>query len=158
MALNWDDLQRVKRIEARANALGFEFKSSDHSWIDSSNAIYVKPKDDLLPLYSRDATFFKGTLESIENWLDGIEWARRYDELLRLTNDKKRAAKEQQERNKQLMKTIETGVLVQGTVDGTAQVDPDWVITLNEVDSAMDYANYASDIYNNTFGGGGVTI
>lgn len=116
MAMGWNDLQRMKRVEARANALGFEFKSGDYTWgNDGTDAIYVKPKDDLLPIYSRDATFFSGSIELIEHWLDGIEWARHYDEVLKLTNNKKRDTKEQQVRNQQLMKTIKQGELVQGT-------------------------------------------
>lgn len=114
MALTWDDVQRIKRVEAKANALGFEFKSGDSTWIDGGNAIYIKPKDDLLPMYSREATFFMGTVESIESWLDGIEWARHYDALLKVSNEKKRATKEQQVRNQHLMKTLKIGRLVTG--------------------------------------------
>ena len=117
MALGWGDLQRMKQVEARADALGFVFKSGDYTWgNDGIGANYVKPKDDLLPLYSRDATFYTGSLEAIESWLDGIEWARHYDELLKLTNDKKRTAKEQVERNRQLMQTIKTSKLTEGSI------------------------------------------
>ena len=115
MALGWDDIQRIKRVEARASALGFEFANGDAGWgTDVFSSIHVKPAGDLLPIYSRNATFFSGSVESIQSWLDGIEWARHYDEVLKLTNNKKRATKEQQVRNQQLMKTIKQGELVQG--------------------------------------------
>jgi hypothetical protein len=117
MALNWEDLQRMKRVEARADALGFEFRSSGYWASDTgTSSIYVKPKDDSLPIYSRTATFFTGSLEHIDSWLDGIEWARHYDSLLKVSNHEKRTAKEQQERNRQLLRTIKTGRKVEGMI------------------------------------------
>ena len=116
MTIGWNDLQRIKRVEARANALGFEFANGDAGWAstDVFSSIHVKPAGDLLPIYSRNATFFSGSIESIESWLDGIEWARHYDEVLKLTNNKKRDTKEQQVRNQHLLATIKQGKLVQG--------------------------------------------
>ena len=126
MAMRWDDLQRMKRVEALANSLGFEFKPGEQTWSTGGDgAIYVKPKDELLPMYSRTATFFIGSIESIENWLDGIIWARHYDDLLKLSNDKKRATKEQQERNKHLMKTIKAGRLITGGLGGIHEDEQD---------------------------------
>jgi hypothetical protein len=118
MALGWDDVQRMKRVEARANALGFEFTDGGKSWAagGTSISIYVQPKDDLLPLYSRTATFFTGSIESIDSWLDGIEWARHYDELLKVSNDKKRAKQEDLVRQQHLMKTLKTGEVVTGKI------------------------------------------
>ncbi len=114
MALGWNDVQRIKRVEARANALGFEL-SDNGGQFGAFESIYVKPKDDLLPIYSRTANFFIGSIESIENWLDGIEWARHYDDLLKVSNVKKRSRQEGLVREQHLMKTIKAGKLVQGT-------------------------------------------
>ena len=118
MAIGWDDIQRMKRVEFRANALGFKFTDGGKSWAieGTSASIYVQPKDDLLPLYGRTATFFTGSLEHIDSWLDGIEWARHYDELLKVSNDKKRAKQEGHVRNQHLMKTLKTGELVTGKI------------------------------------------
>jgi hypothetical protein len=118
MALGWNDLERMKSVEARANALGFEFTDGGKAWAIEgvSASIYVKPKDDLLPLYSRTATFFTGSLEHIDSWLDGIEWARHYDDLLKVSNDKKRAKQEDLVREQHLMKTLKTGKLVTGKI------------------------------------------
>ena len=69
--------------------------------------VAIKPKDnESLPVYARDAEVFIGTVESLEVWLRGVEWARQYDELLRLSNRKKRERKEQDERNRQLVKML----------------------------------------------------
>jgi hypothetical protein len=118
MALGWNDLERMKRVAARANALGFEFTDGGKSWAagGTSISIYVQPKDDLLPLYGRTSTLFTGSIESIDSWLDGIEWARHYDELLKVSNDKKRVKQEDLVRQQHLMKTLKTGELVTGKI------------------------------------------
>jgi hypothetical protein len=118
MSLGWVDLERMKRVEAKANELGFKFTSGNSGWVDMGNRtnqmIYVKPKDDCLPHYSRDAQLYWGTLESIETWLEGLQFARNYDETLKLGNDKKRSAREQVERNRQLLQMVKTGKKVEG--------------------------------------------
>lgn len=120
MALNWEDIQRMKRVEARADAMDFVFKSSGF-WIDNASqrsAIYVKPKDNSLPIYSRDATLFTGSIESIDDWLSDIVWARQCDDLIKASNNKKRAKQEQLVRDQHLMKTIKT----EGTLGFTDDV------------------------------------
>lgn len=129
MALGWEDLQRMKRVEADADKLGFILDSSPYrsggSWVADDNHadIYVKAKDDNLPHYSRDTYFFSGSIEQIDLWLQGIVWARNYDQIIKLSDQKKRTAKEQQERNRQLMRTIKNGKLATGTMSGQQIVD-----------------------------------
>ena len=67
----------------------------------------LKPKADCLPIYSRDAELFVGTIEQLERWLAGFHFARKYDSLL-LGNkhDALRQRKEQDYRNKVLIKQI----------------------------------------------------
>ena len=71
----------------------------------------VKPRDaDSLPLYSRDAELFIGSLDALENWLTGIEWARKYDSMLFGGNhDQRRNRKEQDYRNNRMLQQIRTG-------------------------------------------------
>ena len=132
MALSWDDVQRMKRVEAKADELGFKFSSANYNYGNSNNISYIclKPKDDCLPHYSRDADIFIGTLEEINTWLTGVEWARGYEELLKLGNDKKRSEKEQVERNRQLLRTIKTGRKVEGIV-GALDIN-EWRTQLDE--------------------------
>jgi hypothetical protein len=76
------------------------------------------PKDqEALPIYSRDAELFVGSLERLEDWMAGVRWAREYDMMLKLSDDKKRAAAEQKERNRQLMRTLKEGKRVEGAVE-----------------------------------------
>lgn len=112
----WNTIQKIKRIEQIVDELGLKFaKTRNRDWIDDHGFLSLVPKDhDSLPIYSREAELFVGSLEQIEDWLSGVRWAREYDKMLRLSNDKQRNAAEQKERNKNLMSTIKEGKLVTG--------------------------------------------
>ena len=114
----WNTVERVRRLEQQVDALGFKFAKSKHSdWSDDHGALSLKPKDlDALPIYSRDAELYVGSLEGLEAWLHGVRWAREYDMMLKLGDDKKRSAAEQKERNRQLMRTLKEGKRVEGSV------------------------------------------
>lgn len=104
----WNTITRVRRLEDQVDKLGFKFKSPRHGdWEQQERSLALVPKDaDVLPIYSRDAELFVGTLEELETWLHGVRWAREYDMMLRLSDEKKRARKEQDERNRILLKTL----------------------------------------------------
>lgn len=95
----------LRRLEKECDELGFMMCHPRHyNSGDYGQLVAIKPKDqDSLPIYSRDAELFIGTLEELQVWLKGVEWARQYDELLRLSNTKKRERKEQDERNRKLV-------------------------------------------------------
>jgi len=96
----------VEKIKAKADSLGFMLCYPKSGWGGSRGEDYVaiRPKDqDSLPIYSRDAEFFCGTLNDLQSFLIGIEWARDYDRMLRVSTDKKRERKEQDERNRKLV-------------------------------------------------------
>lgn len=114
MATNWNTVKNIKRIEAMANTMGFEFSPGRDRYLDGGEGIYLVPLGDALPHYRRGAEIFSGSVEDIGTWLEGLQWARNYDEMLRVSNEKKRTEREQAERNKQLMKTIKSGKLVEG--------------------------------------------
>ena len=112
----WNTIQRIKRVEEEIDKLGFKFSKSKHSdWTEDHGALSLVPKDHgSLPIYTRDAELFVGSLEMLEIWLHGVRWAREYDMMLKLSDDKKRARKEQDERNRQLMRTIKNGKIAEG--------------------------------------------
>lgn len=93
------------RLEKECDELGFMMCHPRHyNSGEYGQLVSIKPKDqDSLPIYNRDAELFTGTLEDLQIWLRGVEWARQYDELLRLSNTKKRERKEQDERNRKLV-------------------------------------------------------
>ena len=115
----WNTIQRIKRIEEQVDKLGFKFSKSKHSdWTEDHGALSLVPKDqEALPIYSRDAELFVGSIERLEDWLAGVRWAREYDMMLRISNDKKRAAGEQKEKNRILMRMIKEGKRVEGVVE-----------------------------------------
>ena len=114
----WNTIQRIKRIEAQIDKLGFKFKQPKHGdWESEERSLSLVPKDaDALPIYSRDAELYVGSLEGLETWLHGVEWARNYDMMLRLGDDAKRAKAEQKERNRLLMRTLKEGKRIEGSV------------------------------------------
>lgn len=99
------DVLKLRRIEKEIDELGFMLCSPKQGWnADDQNVVGIKPKDnDSLPVYSRDAQVFQGTIEQLEVWLRGVEWARQYDMLLKVSDEKKRERKEQDMRNKHMV-------------------------------------------------------
>jgi hypothetical protein len=112
----WETIQRLKRIEEQVDKLGFKFSKPKHGdWEQTERSLSLVPKDaDSLPIYNREAELYIGSLEMLETWLHGVEWARNYDMMLKLSDDTKRAASEQKERNRQLMCTLKEGKRVEG--------------------------------------------
>ena len=96
----------LRRLEAAVDKLGFMLCDPKTGWggDDFNNLVGIKPKDaDALPIYSRDAEIFRGTLEQLQVWVRGVLWAREYDSMLKVSDEKKRALKEDQERSRQLI-------------------------------------------------------
>ena len=114
----WETIQRLKRIEEQVDKLGFKFSKPKHGdWEQTERSLSLVPKDtNALPIYSREAELYVGSLEQLETWLHGVRWAREYDMMLKLSDDKKRAQAEQKERNRQLMCTIKEGQMIRGDI------------------------------------------
>jgi hypothetical protein len=108
----YNTVLQIRRLEEDLSLLGFMMCYPKHGWGAERGVDYVavKPKDqDSLPIYARDAEMFCGTIDDLRSWIDGVKWARDYDRMLRLSDDKKRERKEQDYRNQKLVKMIETG-------------------------------------------------
>ncbi len=102
-------VRRIHRIEEQCRELGLMMCHSQSGYMNQfGDVVAVKPMDqDSLPVYSRDAELFVGTLDALENWIRGIEWARNYDTMLfGAGHNNKRQRKEQDHRNDQLMKML----------------------------------------------------
>ena len=115
----WNTIQRIKRIEEEIDKLGFKFAKSKHTdWSEDHGALSLLPKDpDALPIYNRDAELFVGSLERLEDWINGVRWAREYDRMLKISTDKAREGAEQMERNRQLMRTLKAGKRIEAVVE-----------------------------------------
>ena len=112
----WESLQRIKHLEEQVDKLGFKFSKPKHVYPSGvDGAVSLMPKDnDSVPMYSRDAEVYVGSLELLETWLQGVEWARNYDRMCKISSDKTRATAEQKECNRQLMQTLKLGIRVEG--------------------------------------------
>jgi len=100
---------QVKRIEEELDKLGLKMCYPRNGWGSDRGVdfVAVKPKDEeSLPIYSRDAELFCGTLDGLRSWITGVSWARDYDCMLRLSDEKRRATKEQNIRNEQLVQRL----------------------------------------------------
>ena len=105
---------RMRRLEEDVAKLGFMFAYPKHRFGDEQDMVALKPCDsDAVPIYSRDAEIFCGTLEQLEVWLRGVEWARNYDMMLKVSDEKRRARKEQDVRNKQIVQLLKSEKVVQ---------------------------------------------
>lgn len=109
----YSTVRLVKELEFKADELGFMLSYPKSGWIsedENYDLVAIKPKDqDSLPIYARDAELFLGTLQELRKWFQGVEWARTYDRMLKVSDDTKRKRKEQDVRNRQLMELVKTG-------------------------------------------------
>lgn len=104
MSIGYSTIQQLRRIEEKCAQIGMRMVCPKYG---GGDRIALVPLDnDALPVYSRDAELFIGTLDEIEVWLRGVEWSRTYYRLLRATSEKVIARKEQDERNRRLVETL----------------------------------------------------
>jgi hypothetical protein len=103
----YNDIIRMQRLIEEVDSLGLMMTHSKYGNGPFGDFVGLKPKDEAsLPIYARDAELFCGTLEELSVWLRGVKWARDYDRMLNLSNDKKRERKEQDERNRILVNIL----------------------------------------------------
>lgn len=103
---------KIRDLDQKIDALGFRWGHPRHGSVrggyDFGDVVALFPKEHSLPIYSRDAELFVGTIEQLEVWLRGLEWARDYDRmLLGHTLAKRRERKEQDYRNQQLLEHLQ---------------------------------------------------
>lgn len=109
MKTGYDTVQLYERVVEKLNELGLAIGKPLYG--DKSKKISVVPIQDevkdSVPVYNRDAQLFTGSLEEVDNWIDGVEWARNYDMLLfGKKHDDNRKRKEQDVRNRKLSKKL----------------------------------------------------
>jgi hypothetical protein len=104
---------KIRDLEQKLEILGLMICHASHYRHDFGDVVAVRPRDaDSLPIYSRDAELFVGTLEALEYWIQGIEWARKYDRMVfGKLHDTKREKKEQDYRNEQLVITLKQDIV-----------------------------------------------
>ncbi len=101
-------LRKFRAIEEQAGSLGFKITAPKHFFDRGHDVVALCPKDaDSLPIYSRDAELFVGSIEDLEVWLRGLEWARQYDRMLfGKKHEAARTKREGVERTRQLFNAL----------------------------------------------------
>jgi hypothetical protein len=100
----YQDVLRIRKLEQDVERLGMRMGPPRHGLY---NAVALFPLDDALPIYSRDAELFAGSLDEMEVWLRGWQQAQLYHSMLIGRNFEKTVArKEQDYRNQRLMQTL----------------------------------------------------
>lgn len=69
----WQTMQRFERVREQAALLGLRLAAPKHHY-NECDFLSLMPLDDALPIYSRDAELFVGTVNEAQQWLTG--WAR----------------------------------------------------------------------------------
>jgi hypothetical protein len=104
-------IQEIRKLEEDCDRLGFKMCHAQHFYGEFGDVVAVKPKnDEVLPIYSRDAEVFIGSIKDLQYWLRGIEWARGYDSMIFGKNhDQNRNVKEEKYRAGQTFKRLVEG-------------------------------------------------
>lgn len=74
-------IMQIKRLEKSCEELGLTITPSKFS-NRHDDILALKPKDDSLPLFSRDHEIVNGTIDHVESFIAGLAWARLYDSML----------------------------------------------------------------------------
>jgi hypothetical protein len=105
----YNTIMKIRRLEEEIDNLGMRMGNSKHGNYrnEFGDIVALFPKDDALPIYSRDAELFSGSLEEMELWLRGWRKSYEYHRILLGRNFEKTVErKEQDYRNEQLMRQI----------------------------------------------------
>lgn len=92
---------KIQALEKELHELGMRWGYDEHGRYgdgEFGDTVAVYPRDEELPVYSRDAMLFSGSLADLQYWLNGIKWARGYDMLLKVSDEKKRSKGETKHR------------------------------------------------------------
>lgn len=99
---------KITGIKSQLVAQGMCLKST---YIGSDNKYAVYPNEEGVPFYARDAELFVGSLDEIQIWLLGIQWAVNYYRILGIDDGSKRVKIEHSERERQLLHALQSGRL-----------------------------------------------
>jgi len=103
--VTFETVKYIRKFEERILKLGL--KMVPYQWSSSVNYICLVPLDDNYPSYTREAVIASGTMEELNEFLNGLEWAKQYyRDTLRLYTDAAVVKKEQSIRNRILMNRL----------------------------------------------------
>lgn len=107
LTMDYNSYNMVKKFEQKCKDHGFEI--TRYKWGNQNDGtcyIQLVPTEDNYPVYSRDAQLASGSIEYLMAFMDGMEFMKNYYQMLKLVDDKKVSRKEQDERNRVLMRQM----------------------------------------------------
>ena len=100
-------IRKIRYLEEECDKLGFMICQANLYIKDFGDVVALKARADCLPVYSRDAELFVGTLEDLERWIQGFQFARKYDSMLfGAKHEEKRVKKEVEFRHGRLVRQL----------------------------------------------------
>ena len=107
MSINANHYRKIKELDTMAEQNGFAIVSDHRNWnVNLHDQLALVPQGDHLPPYSRDAVIYRGDVHDLISFLYGWEQQRRYLNILGACDNKRIQRKEQDSRNKKLVKII----------------------------------------------------
>lgn len=105
MTIGMRTINRIVSVREQAEKLGFKFSEDKFGRQDDRICLVVI--EETLPALRDNSTIFSGNLDEVEAFINGFEWARRYDIFLGLQTNKRRERVEKRLRNKKLLASIQ---------------------------------------------------
>ena len=99
----------IKTLERMAEHLGFEVSDNMPSAYSKDENLSLVPKDEKLPIYTRNVVLARGSAEELISFLQGWMKMKEYVTFLKLVDDKKIDRKEKDYRNTVLARMIKDG-------------------------------------------------
>jgi len=97
-------LRSLEKLKLALDDLGLRMAAPKYGMRDR-DVVALVPKDaHSLPMYSRELELFVGDLDEVAYWVEGVQWARNYDQALFGKNlNKNREKKENSVRHRRLV-------------------------------------------------------
>lgn len=115
MALQgYNDIVKLHSLTEELAKLGLKFAAP--KWTNGDLVSLMPLDSEALPVYTRDAAIFTGTIQEVEAWICGVAWRDTYTQLLKLTTPEDITKAEQNYRNEQLMIKLKTDISNPSTI------------------------------------------
>ena len=105
--IGWRVLKSLEQLQLDAHRNGFKLSGPRHGGYRDADVFALSPRDDELPIYSRDTELFIGNLDDCTAWLRGFAFAKGYMSMIRACDRKRLDKYEQNYRNDKLVSILQ---------------------------------------------------
>jgi hypothetical protein len=104
--IGWRVLKSLEQLQHDAHRNGFKLSGPRHGGYRDADVFALSPRDDELPIYSRDTELFIGDLDDCIAWLRGFSFAKEYMGMVRACDRRRLDRYEQNYRNTKLVNIL----------------------------------------------------